>query len=355
MLTEPEVLEILRSGEVDLTPLTVQETVIEPGLVPRRPDVALRLSWGDWSAVFAGEIIGVSTPKALEGALAQARRYGGADVLPLVITPYLSPESLRRCLDEEVSAFDLGGNAAIVVPGRVAVCRTGAPNQYPASRDIKSIYRGKSSLVPRVFLLFPRFELVGDILTEIRRRGGDLSLGTVSKVLKGLEDDLVVRKQPSIEVLQAGRLLDRLVENYAADRVKPRTSADIKLDLSSDSLWKLRRACDQLELRCVGASLGPDDPVPDTGIPNIYVEDLDRVMSAMDLSPVPRFGTVTLLESTDLRVYFDRRDREGFFWSSPLQRYLELAVSGKRERELGAVLRDSILGRFDASGGLLNG
>lgn len=349
MLTKSTVLEVLRAGDVDLSPLTIQELTVEPGS-GLRPDIALRLTWGDWSGEFVSEIVGSSTPKSLEGALAQARRYEGPGTLPLVIAPYLGPEALERCLDVEVSAFDLGGNAAVVVPERVAVYRTGAPNRYPASRDIKSIYRGKSSLVPRVFLVRPRFELVGDILTEIQNRGGEISLGTVSKVLKGLEDDLVVRKDPSIEVLQTDRLLDRLVENYAADRVDVSTSVEVKLDTGPDSLWRLRRACDELDVRYVSARMGFDDPVPDTGPPSIYVDDLNRVLGALELSPVSRFGTLTLAESKDSRVYFDRRDQEGFFWLSPIQRYLELAVSGKREREQGEALRNAILTGFDRSG-----
>ncbi len=254
-----------------------------------------------------------------------------------------------------VSAFDLGGNAAIVDPERMAVLRTGAPNKYPSSRDIKSIYQGKSSLVPRVFLLCPRFDLVGDILTEIERRGGQISLGTVSKVLKGLEDDLVVQKDPTIEVLQADRLLDRLVENYAADRVEVSRSVDVKLDPGPDSLWRLRRVCDDLRARCVAASLGPDDPVPDTGTPSVYVEDIDSVLPALELEPVSRFGTLTLCETRDLRVYFDRRDKEGFFWASPLQRYLDLAVSGKREQELSLALRETILERVESAKGRIDG
>jgi len=354
MLANNEVLEVVRSGGIDLSPMTIREIVVEPGYRPR-PGIALRLTWGEWSRVFVGEIISSSTPKSVEAAVAQARRYATGDALPLIIAPYLSPKTLERCLEAQVSAFDLGGNAAVLVPGRMALFRTGAPNKYPASRAIKSIYRGKSSLVPRVFLIRPRFELVGDVLTEIQSRGGEISLGTVSKVLKGLEDDLVIRKDPSIGVLQADRLLERLVENYAADRAVVGRSVDVKLDLGPDSLWKLRRACDDLGLKCVAASTGSDDPVPETGLPSIYVETTDSVLRALDLSPVSRFGTLCMLESSDARVYFDRRDREGFYWSSPVQRYLELAVSGKRERELSEVLKGRILTRDGLAGGAVDG
>ncbi len=342
MLAENKVLEVLREGEVDLTPLTIQEIAAEPGSMPR-PDIALRLTWGDWSGEFVGEIIGSSTPKSLEGALAQAQRNAMAEALPIVIAPYLSPRALERCVEAKVSAFDLGGNAVVLDPGRMAVFRAGAPNKYPASRDIKFIYRGKSSLVPRVFLLKPRFDLVSDVMAEIQKRGQEISLGTVSKVLKGLDDDLVIRRDPGIELLQADRLLEQLVENYRMDRVVPGRIVDVKLDIGPDSLWGLRRVCGALGLKCVAASTGSDDPVPEMGSPNVYVENIDGILTALDLTPVSRFGTVRLLETSDPRVYFDRRDREGFFWLSPVQRYLELAVSGKREVEIGEVLKDRLL------------
>jgi hypothetical protein len=354
MLAKNEVLAALREGEIDLSPLTFQEITIEPG-DRLCPDVALRMSWGDWSGVFVGEIINSSTPKVVEGALAQARRYATDGDLPLVVAPYLGPKTLERCLEAEVSAFDLGGNAAVVVPGRMAVFRTGAPNEYPASRDIKFIYRGKSSLVSRVLLLRPRFELVGDVLAAIQGRRGEISLGTVSKVLKGMEDDLVIRKEPAIEVLQVDRLLERLVENYRVDRVVIGRSVEVKLDMGPDSLWRLRRVCDDLGVKCVSATTGSDDPVPETGSPSIYVEKIDNVLSALDLTPVSRFGTLSLLESTDARVYFDRRDKEGFYWSSPVQRYLELAVSGKRERELSEALKKRILVGSSLAGGVVDG
>ena len=62
-----------------------------------------------------------------------------------------------------------------------------------------------------------------------------------------------------------------------------------------------------------------------------------------------RFGGIRLLETSDPRAYWDRRDLEGFYWSSPIQRYLELAVGGKREKEPSGLMKDRILG--EAVGG----
>lgn len=343
VLTEAQIRQMLNERSVELTPLNIR------AISSRRDgrsqgDVLLELEWADnWRGDFLGEITTTSTPRALETAIVTAQQNAGDEGYPLVIAPYLSPEALDRCLDCEVSGIDLSGNAVVIVPGELAVYRTGFPNKYPASRAIKSIYRGKSSLVPRVFLLQPLFEYVQDIKKEIERKGVSISLGTVSKVLKGLADDLVVQKEPQIALIQPSRLLDRLAKNYEGDRIRVGESVQVKLQLDSEQLWRLRRVAEQDGLQIVGGTLGEADPVPESGPLPIYVERIESILAELDLPTVKRFATVTLIQSNDPRIYFDRRDREGFYWVSPIQRYLELAVGGKRERELSTALRSRIL------------
>ena len=61
------------------------------------------------------------------------------------------------------------------------------------------MYRGDSSLVARAFLARPVYRAVGDIATVIRELSGNVTLSTVSKVVKVLESDLIVgRNQGSI-------------------------------------------------------------------------------------------------------------------------------------------------------------
>lgn len=343
VLTEAQMRQLLNERSVDLTPLSIR-AIASRKHRRTQGDVLFELEWADnWRGDFIAEITTASTPRALEAATVTAQRYAGDERYPLVIAPYLSPEALDRCLDREVSAIDLSGNAVIIVPGELAVYRTGFPNKYPASRAIKSIYQGKSSLVPRVFLLQPLFEYVQDIKKEIERKGVSISLGTVSKVLKGLADDLVVQKEPQIALIQPSRLLDRLAEGYHEDRIRVGESVEVKLQLDSEQLWRLRRAAERNGLEIVGGTLGDDDPVPESGPFPIYVERLEPILAELDLPTVRRFATVTLIQSNDPRIYFDRRDREGFYWASPIQRYLELAVGGKREREMSTELRSRIL------------
>lgn len=91
----------------------------------------------------------------------------------------------------------------VVVPGSWLVYRTGQPNAYPSSRYIKSVYRGRSSLVSWVLLLQRSFDTVSAVRREVLERGGRISLGTVSKVLMSLEEDLLVSRKDGIRLLAA--------------------------------------------------------------------------------------------------------------------------------------------------------
>src|SRR4029078_6306480 len=121
----------------------------------------------------------------------------------MVILPYLSDDRLRELDAARVSGLDLCGNGVIIIPKDLLVYRTGAPNRFTTSAPIKNIYRGTSSLVARTFLLRPQYPSLSELQAEIERRGGRVSLPTVSKVVSGLEDDLIVgRNDSALRLLQ---------------------------------------------------------------------------------------------------------------------------------------------------------
>lgn len=345
MLPESTAFELLSSGEIRIPPLKLLDVRAEPVVADTyRADFALRLVWGNWTRGFIVEYRGSSTPKTLEGAIAQARRYApGGDDLPMIVVPYLSPESLDRLLDAGVSGLDLSGNAVIIDPGRVLVYRTGAENRYPESRPILAVYEGRSSLVPRVLMVKSRFEKVKDVRAEIERRGGTISLATVSKVLSTLEEEMLIAKRPAIELKRPETLLDRLAQGYLDDPVEVRRRFPGKLGLASLPLKQLQAAATSAGVRLVGGTSGPEDPVPESDVLPLYVDSIDRFLEAFPVPESSRFPDVELRETRDGRVFFDARPSEGFAWLSPLQRYLELASGGKREKEAASALRGRLL------------
>jgi hypothetical protein len=61
-----------------------------------------------------------------------------------------------------------------------------------------------------------------------------------------------------------------------------------------------------------------------------------------------RFPNLELLETEDEPVYFDARQKDGFWWASPLQVYMELMVGDKRDQETAEQLKTLVLNNAGA-------
>ena len=133
--------------------------------------------------------------------------------------------------EAEISGIDLSGNGVVVIPGKLFVYRAGAKNKFLSNAPIKNVFRGTSSLVPRVFFTKAEYQNVGEILSEITKRGGKTTFPTVSKVLKALEEELLIAKGEKVRLLDAKKLLDLLIKNYRRPEVR-RTSSIKCADLS---------------------------------------------------------------------------------------------------------------------------
>ena len=341
MLTANEALDRIRVGELVFEPFRMKVSESPLGNEGRAPDWWLSLEWAGSAHRFAVEYKSQATPKALTAAIAQAEGAAGDD-LPMVMAPYLGPDALDRLLERSVSGIDLSGNGVIIVPGEWLVLRTGSENRYPDNKPIRAVYSGTSSLVGRALLLRREFPQLKGIREEITRRGGEISLGTVSKVIRALEEDLVVVREPAIRTVQPDLLLDRLVTGYqppVVDRV-----IDLQVPDVPGTLDVLASRADELGLRLVVQSEGRYVVAP-TSVDRvvIYADSLPRLLEDIDVEPDPAFPNLTLRQTSDQRVYFDRRRTGNIPYAPPLQVYLELATGGKRERETASQLRDDLL------------
>src|SRR5712691_9629246 len=196
MLTEAEILSRI-AEDLEFPPLKAKTEEFNPVLLlgggKKSADLVLTLEWENQRRKFVVECKAQSAPSYLVGAIEQVRAYSMAmpNLLPMVIVPYLGPKSLERLIAAGVSGLDLCGNGVVNVPGEWFVFRTGEKNRFPTSLPIKNVYRGASSIVARVFLSRPNYKSVNEVRNEILKRKGDVSLSTVSKVLKALKEDLI--------------------------------------------------------------------------------------------------------------------------------------------------------------------
>lgn len=222
MLTESTILERLRENPEICPPLRVEVEEVQSSNNGAAPDAIIEVKWRGRQYRFAAEIKSLATPKVLEAAMSQAQRAAKSiELRPMVVMPYLSARQLRMLEAENMSGLDLCGNGIVQVPGKIFVYRTGQPNAFPASSRIRNVYQGSSSIVARVFLLRPRYSTVGRVLKEVERCGGNVSMSTVSKVLKALEQDLMIRRKGRGSCLiQPRELLEKLAENYQRPIVK---------------------------------------------------------------------------------------------------------------------------------------
>ena len=183
---------------------------------------------------------------------------------------------------------------------------------------------------------------VSALRDAIEARGVKISLGTVSKVLKVLEQELIVSRERGIAVVQPDLLLDRLAQNYEppADLERIRGRIPERPGLMEELTFLAQEK--GIKLASSGALRYAQIPTSDPYSP-IYVESLEAIADSIAFERTERFANVEFRETRDPLTYFDRRSIEDIWWSSPVQTYLELTQGGTRDREFASELRVRLL------------
>lgn len=355
--TIKEMLDLLRRGRVELPPLSLRLIEAEPQAgATRRSDALIEASWRGKKARFLVECKALSTPKAFQAGLNQLKAAplprGG---LPMLFLPFLGENQLQELEREGISGVDLCGNGVVTVPGAFSVFRTGGKNRFLSSAPIKNIYRRNSSLVARVFLLRSSFTAVQEIRAEINRlnllvsRWGKnpMSLSTVSKALKTLEEDLIISRNETIRLMQSDKLLDTLDRNFSP----PSVGGKVRLKVAAEGGALQEMLADlsqQLNLPVVATGLSSVSQYATMqrgGVLSVYCPRLEGLLERLGGSREDRFPNLELLETDDETVYFDARPGGSLLWASPIQVYLELMAGDKRDRETAEQVRALILKR----------
>jgi hypothetical protein len=348
--TEKEMIDQLRRGKVSLPPLSIRFLEGQP----KPLDAYVEASWRKTTARFAIECKSISTPRAFRDGLNLLRSTTlPKGYRPMLVMPFLSELQLEELEREGISGIDLCGNGVVVVPGMFAVFRNGAKNRFSSSAPIKNIYRKNSSMVGRVFLTLPRYGTVQEICSEINRRNllvkywnkRPMSLSTVSKSLKALEEDLIAERKDVIHLVQPDKLLEKLSENYAPPKINERVR--LKIPEESGALWELLQKQSQdlsLPLVATGTSSVTQYAVMQRGdVLSVYCPRLEMLLERLPGSQSDRFPNLELVETEDETVYFDGRKEGNSWWASPVQVYLELIAGDKRDRETAEQVKSLIL------------
>jgi hypothetical protein len=350
-----EMERLLRDGRLELPPLTIRPVGRQP---PRDAgvDAIVSVSWGREASRFAVETKAGSTPKIFQAAVDRIRNV----TLPpgterMVVVPYLSESQLDELERDGLSGIDLCGNGVVIVPGRLFVRRTGAANRFTSSAPIKNIYKKNSAMVPRVFLARPRFDTVSAVLAEVNALNPlvsaygrpPITIGTVSKALAALDEDLIIGRQGGASrLLQPDKLLEKLLESYPAEAAEvTRTRVSVELADLPARLAKIGRKL-ELPVMATGLSSATRYAVMQRGeVLSVYCSDPRTLLAELPLASSDRFPNLEVRPPSVDAVFFAGRadKRTGFLWASPAQAFLELMRGDKRDQDTAREVKAGML------------
>ncbi|MDP3286623.1 MAG: hypothetical protein Q8M56_19500, partial [Desulfobacterales bacterium] len=175
-----------------------------------------------------------------------------------------------------------------------------------------------------------------------------MSLSTVSKVLKTLEEDLIISRKDTIRLLQPDKLLEKLDENFVLPNMKERLRLKVPEDRGPlrKLLLNLSRKLG-LPLAASGMSSVGQYAVMQRGdMLSVYCPCIEKLLSLLPGSQTDRFPNLELIETDDETVYFDSRNKGDFRWASPVQVYFELMTGDKRDKETAEQVMSFILKNY---------
>ena len=346
-LTEKQIRDSIQT--IDFEPLKIK--LEDRKIKMAEEETRLIIGWKNGSEYFLPEILGQATPKQVDFSLFRIgekkarkseKKGAGKSLFPIIIAPYLSEQSLNRLAEAEISGIDLSGNGVVVIPGKLFVYRAGAKNKFLSNAPIKNVFRGTSSLGARVFFTKAEYENVSEILNEITIRGGKTTFSTVSKVLKTLEEELLISKGERIKLLDAKKLLDLLTKNYRRPPV--RQTLSIKCADLSSVLEKISENAKRKNILFAWNYPARFTVMPsDSSAMKIYTESIDELLEGVDFAETNRFPDLIMLETDEPTVYFDRRKEQESYFLSPLEIFLQLSTEGKREQEAASLMIKKLL------------
>ncbi len=172
-----------------------------------------------------------------------------------------------------------------------------------------------------------------------------MSLSTVSKALKTLEEDLSVERSEDISLLQPDKLLGKLCDNYIAPKIRDAVRLKIPGDGGILSEWiGLQAGKLSLPVAATGlSSVSRYTVMQRAEMLSVYCPETDALAGRLKGDASSRFPNIELIWTEDEPVYFDARRDGNFRWASPIQVYLELMAGDKRDQETAEAVKSYII------------
>ncbi|HUT46813.1 MAG TPA: hypothetical protein VMX36_11045 [Sedimentisphaerales bacterium] len=304
------------------------------------------------------EIKTVATPKNILMGARQLAAYlvndKEPDRVPLLVAPYIGTKQAKILEEKGISWLDLSGNMSIRVSNRVYIERSGKPNRFPDTAPIKKIFQGTSSLVSRALLLKPEgFKSVNEVYKFINSRNANITLSTVSKVLKSLDEELLIAKKDSfITVTNQEKLLKCLTESYISG-VKRREKRIYTFSIPQQRYVSMRRNVIKSNYLACGFYAAGLKGLAATDEITIFTKNMAEARKEFDfLEPDAEFWNVKFIETDNDEMWFNSVDIDLTIASvisvsvplvDEIELYLEMMAASPRGPKIAEQLKRRIL------------
>ena len=275
----------------------------------------------------------------LESCVARLHRSGevngGRRLIPMIVSPYLSPQSRAICRKHDTAYLDLVGNARLAFDA-VYIERAVAEKPVSETRTLRSIFAPQAAAILRVLLREPgRAWRVADLAARARA-----SYGHVSNVRKALlAREWIEVGKDGVVLVQPEALLETWRENYRRPSGETITGythlhgSQLDEQLrgllnphreSPRAIYALHSAAQWLAPYGRSATLALYADEPGSG----------ALKEALKLTHAARGANVMLLVPTDESLFHDANEpAPDVFCTSPIVTHLDLWTGSDRDRE----------------------
>ena len=275
----------------------------------------------------------------LESCVARLRQSGdahaGRHLIPMIVSPYLPPNSRAICLDHDIAYLDLVGNARLAFD-TVYIERAVAERPVSETRNLRSIFSPKAAAILRVLLREPgRAWRVADLAAQARA-----SYGHVSNVRKALlAREWIETGEDGVVLVQPGALLQTWRDSYRRPAGESITGYTHLHGTQLDE--RLRGTLNQHPARpraiyTLHSAAQWLAPFGRSATHTFYADEpgAEALKAALKLIHAARGANVVLLVPTDESLFHDASEPDPeVFCTSPIVTYLDLWTGNDRDRE----------------------
>jgi hypothetical protein len=360
LMTEASVVQAL----VDQVPFAQLPGIRVTNVAENRPfDVRFDLESGANKVRVYAEIKQAISPRQLEIIAPWIARLKAMDndAAFAIVSPSLSQQAQAFCIEAGIDFLDLAGNISINVPGKFVLQRTGQRSKdfiqsAEGPREV-NVFSGRFSRILRVLLQNPRSWTLSEIAQELERESREnavvsgivteldssisfvVSLGTISKALRTLEDQLWVRRRGmSVLVPEPKRLLVAWATKYR-ERYRSRLRSTVTYpNPFGKDLASISNALGSIFLGQF-AFTGPAAavvraPFIDLDTVDVYLPSPKQTEKLKNLAGRKADGpTLRFVDPYDLGVFMYAKRYEGIPTVSDVQAYLDLMARGGRDQK----------------------